>query len=340
MNSTIQNRTYFSEVTILHVIGVIIIFSCHVFQVTGPRLVGETLMAGIPLFLFVSGFLAGFKEVPFNQLWMKRKAKRILLPYYVMLIVVFVAYVSWGGQFIPKQWIVLFVNLQGLTNFLFFNDQIGYWSPLNIGLGHFWFVTIILLCYLLVPVVNACYKQLPWLQRNVWKFLLLLLFVAEPILVYYNITIGNILIFFIGFFFAKKKIVITPKLFTWSMIAMCLFVSLRVLSRNYLDDTILYNHYISGLASKAIGIGIVMMVFQIRDWCPVFVDKIAKWKVIVWLDSIIYEVFLVHHIFIKGSWSVFNFVNSTVEAVGFMLVISLAGSYLLHKISLSIEKKI
>lgn len=340
MSQTIHNRTYFSEVTILHVIGVISIFSCHVLQLTGPRMVAETLMSGIPIFLFVSGFLAGVKERSYNKRWMFLKARRILLPYYLVLISVFTIFVVLGGHIVPRQWAVLFVNLQGFTNFLFFNDQIGYWSPLNIGLGHLWFVTIIMLCYLLVPFVNASYKHLPWLRRNIWIFLIVLLFVVEPILIYYNMTIGNLLIFFIGFFFAKEKIAITKKLFMWFMIAMCFFVLIRIVSKTYIDDTLLYNHFISSLATKAIGVGIVVMVFYIRSLWPAVIDRMAKWKIVIWIDAIIYEIFLIHHIFIKGSWSVFNIVNNTFEAVGIILLISLVGSYLLHIVSMFIENKI
>lgn len=328
-----ENRGWYSEITLLHCLGVLMIFFGHVAQRIGQNVLGELLITGVPLFLFVSGFLAGNREVAYNQDWFKRKARRILVPYYMVVIPVLCIFTLMGGAILFIQWFVLLTNLQGLTNFLFMNDLTGYWAPLNQGLGHFWFVTIIMLCYLLVPGLNAVYRQLPWLRKNIWSVLLAIVFVVEPMLLFYNIKIGYIVLFFIGFFFACKKVEITHCLFFFSMVVFAFLIVMRLVSRTWLDDTVIYNHYISGLASTAVGLGIVAVFFYLRKLRPAFVDRVAKMKAIVWLDSIIYEVFLIHHIFIKGSWSVFSVVNNIWAGTALVLFITLVASVIVHRIS-------
>ena len=323
-------RTFFPEITLLHCIGVLMIFFGHVAQVFNYNLLGEVLITGVPLFLFISGFLTGNKETMYNGNWLKKKARRILIPYYLVIITIFFIFVIWHKEpVLAKQWIVLLTNIQGLSNYVFFNDLMGYWSPLNLGVGHLWFVTIIMLCYLLVPCVNALYKQIPWFKRNLWSVLFFFILVVGPFLFFYNLTLGYFVTFFMGYFFAREKVKMTNELFCVSMAVMVVLLLLRVVSRIWLDNTFIYNHYISGLGSLALGLGIVMIVFYLRMIFPTFIDKTANLKVVVWLESIIYEFYLIHHIIIKGSWSFYKFGYNPILTTVVILVVTVCLSLLL-----------
>lgn len=52
-----------SAITVLHVLGMLMILLCHFFQTAGLYLLGEIFIIGVPLFLFVSGYLSGLKEI-------------------------------------------------------------------------------------------------------------------------------------------------------------------------------------------------------------------------------------------------------------------------------------
>ena len=218
--------------------------------------------------------------------------------------------------------------------------MMGYWSPLGQGLGHFWFVTIIMICYLFVPIANAVYNDIPWFRNNIWFVLLAIVAVLEPYLLFYNMNFGNIVVFFIGFFFARKQIRMTHKLFIFSILTMFVLSLMRILTRSYLDNTVIYNYYISGLATTAIGLGIVMTVFYLRFLFPDIIDRISTIKVIVWLESIIYEFYLIHHVIIKGSWSFYKFGYNPILTTIVILIVTVCLSLLLKSVTNLLVSKI
>ena len=118
-----NTRKWYSEIVLLHCVGMLMILFAHIAHANGYMNVGELLITGVPLFLFVSGFLVGVKPVPHNTVWLARKTKRILVPYYILLIAVLILYLILQTEpFQIKQWIILFTDLQGLTNFLFYSQ--------------------------------------------------------------------------------------------------------------------------------------------------------------------------------------------------------------------------
>lgn len=338
-----NTRKWYSEIVLLHCIGMLMILICHIAQVKGYFEIGELLASGVPLFLFISGFLVGIKPVPHNIAWLAKKAKRILVPYYILLIAVLVLYLILQTEpFQIKQWIILFADLQGLTNFLFYNDVTGYYSPLAQGIGHFWFVTIIMLCYLLVPLFEKVCEFRFW-ERHTGAILLATVLVLQPILLFYNVQISSIVVFYLGYLFAKNGIEMNGKRFIAVTLAMILLFCCRLSLRNYIDGTVIYNQYIACLSNYAIGLWIVALFFFLRIRMPKIIDGIASWKFVLWLESIIYEIYLVHHIIIKGSWSLYQFgyntVLTTVVVIAATICLSLALKYATAFVTSRIFKK-
>ena len=333
-------RKWYSEIVLLHCVGMLMILFAHIAHANGYMNVGELLITGVPLFLFVSGFLVGVKPVPHNMAWLARKAKRILVPYYVLLIVVLILYLILQTEpFQIEQWIILFTDLQGLTNFLFYNDITGYYSPLAQGIGHFWFVTIIMLCYLLVPLFEKVCEFEFWKKHSI-AILLTTILGLQPILLFYNVQINAIVVFFLGYLCARNGVQMTGKRFIVMTFAMILLFGCRLITRNYYDDTVIYNRYIAAISNNAIGLWIVALFFYLRIRMPKIIDGIASWKFVLWLESIIYEIYLVHHILIKGSWSIYRYVDNSVIATIIVIMITTLFSIVLQTISKFISNKI
>lgn len=329
----VQNRKWYSEIVLLHCMGMVMIFFAHIAQANGDNNVGELLIAGVPLFLFVSGFLVGTKPAIHNMAWLARKSKRILVPYYILLVVVLTIFLILQTEtFQWIQWLYLFANMQGLTNFVFYNDITGYYSPLAQGLGHFWFVSVIMLCYSLVPFFEkVC--EFESCKRYGKTIIIVVIFVIQPVLLYYNVQIAYFVLFFLGYLFAKNKIEITTKrFFIFTTLTVFIF-AIRLFSRKYIDDTVIYNFYMANLSNSAIGLWLVAMVFYLRNKKPQLIDCIASWKIVVWMESIIYEVYLVHHVIIKGSWSIYGFGLNPWLSTIIVLAVTVALSLLLKKAS-------
>ena len=327
------------EIVLLHCIGVLMILFGHFAQYFNYGMLGEILITGVPLFLFMSGYLVGFKPTPPDiKKWLKKKASRILVPYYIILISIFGIYLAFSSEtFIPKQWLFLFTNLQGFTNYLFLNDLTGYYSPLDCGLGHFWFVSIIMLCYMVVVVVSKLYEHSYILQHHYKSIIFITLIILQPLLLYYNLQINYIVIFCLGWIAAKTRFEICNRSFLSLTTGMILFVGARFLGRRYLDDTLIYEKYLAILGSDARGIWLFYAVFYLRRQLPTIINKIASFRVLVFLESIIYEVFLIHHIIIKGAWSIFRFVDNPWYGVVIVLPLILILSVVVNKISNAIS---
>ena len=335
-----QLRKWYSEIVLLHCVGMLMILFAHIAHANGYMNVGELLITGVPLFLFVSGFLVGIKPVPHNTSWLSKKAKRILVPYYILLIVVLILYLLLQTEpFKIKQWIILFAELQGLTNFLFYNDLTGYYSPLAQGLGHFWFVTIIMICYLLVPLFEKVCEFRFWKKHSI-AIIVTTVFVVQPVLLFYNVQISALVVFFLGYLFAKNGIEMTGKKFISMTLAMILLFGCRLIMRNYIDGTLIYNHYIANLSNSAIGLWIVALFFYLRIRIPKIIDGISSWRFVLWLESIIYEIYLVHHIIIKGSYSIYRYVDNSFIATIIVIMITALFSIVLQAISKIISIKI
>ena len=88
------------------------------------------------------------------------------------------------------------------------------------------------------------------------------------------------------------------------------------------------------------GLFIVSTVFYIRTIAPSLVDVIASNGVIRFIEKHLFEIYLVHHILIKGSWSVFNFVENTYLSILIVIVTTLIISIVLRYVSQIIVKLI
>ena len=87
--------------------GMLMILCAHIAQVNGYYNIGELLISGVPLFFFVSGFLVGIKPSIYNASWLRKKAQRILVPYYILLVVVLGVYLIQQTESIKwKQWLI------------------------------------------------------------------------------------------------------------------------------------------------------------------------------------------------------------------------------------------
>lgn len=150
-------------ITLLHVIGMIMIFLCHSMQIEKIYSLSEILISGVPLFLFVSGYLAGKKEIDNIGKWWAGKAKRVLVPLFFFIIIVYGGYaISKAADVSPFQWIFSLCNLQGL-NYTYW--KFNYFGAVA-GCGHLWFVTTLMFCYLLTPIMQKFKKiSLKWWQK-------------------------------------------------------------------------------------------------------------------------------------------------------------------------------
>ena len=117
---------------------------CHILQQQENTL-AFYFNIGVPIFLFISGYLFGKKDVTDYGSFLKKRFVRILLPYYMMLAVVIIANLATGTAMTAKD----------ILSSILCQQWYDYTVP---NCGHFWYISCILVCYLLTPVLQYFYS--------------------------------------------------------------------------------------------------------------------------------------------------------------------------------------
>ena len=120
----------------------LLIVSCHMLQYLRHEL-AWWLNVGVQVFLCLSGYLYGQRRIADALSFYAKRAKRILIPYYVVL----VPALALGRLLWPAEW-----TAACAFKALLCVDTIP-------GGGHLWFVPTILMCYLLTPTLQMCCER-------------------------------------------------------------------------------------------------------------------------------------------------------------------------------------
>ena len=123
------------------------IIICHIMQYYNFVL-AWWFNVGVQIFLCMSGFLYGKKEITKPIGFYKKQFVKILLDYYVVVLTV----AAFQFIFMPEEITLLQFAKSILT--------VGTLS----GGGHLWYIPYILLCYLITPLLSLLAKKLNGVQ--------------------------------------------------------------------------------------------------------------------------------------------------------------------------------
>ena len=275
---------------------------------------------GVQVFLFISGWLQSEKQIDNFPKWFLSKANRIMLPYYMgLVLIIFFRLILRIAT--PMEAILIHaINLQGLSKLVSFADV-----PVITGYGHTWFLTILAICYLL----TACLKRFPGIDefvrknRKVW---FLISIIMQVIMMYLGIQIGGLLCYFYGYYIKHEK---SPKKSSFLIltVVMLLSTALRFLVYKHSHESVAYN-IIFTWSFIALGIWLSLLGMLI---CERFSEKsfhIATSKIWRLLDLASYPLFLMHYMFLKGDLSVEKWFpnNSFLQLLLFMVFSTLGAA--------------
>ena len=126
---------YDLSISIARFVAMVMIISCHMFSYYKSEL-ALWLNVGVQVFFVISGFLYGNKvDIGSPIEFITRNFKKILLPYWVFLVLAVLAYYC-----LCRETLSLSTTIRAFTC-----------SGTIDGLGHLWFVGYILFCYFLTP---------------------------------------------------------------------------------------------------------------------------------------------------------------------------------------------
>ncbi len=151
-----------SSISLIRLISLLMIITCHIMQWLGLEL-AWWFNIGVQIFLCISGWLYGQRDVSEITIFYNRRFKKILLPY-------FIVFISCG--------IIQFLFVRSVFKSTIFIKGLFINATLTGG-EHLWFISTILLCYILTPLLQAYRNKYVKDQKN-----LLLFFVGAVIIIY------------------------------------------------------------------------------------------------------------------------------------------------------------
>ena len=148
-----KNRNY--GLSIVRLLAMIMIIICHVLQSQDYAL-RYYFNAGVYVFLFLSGFLYGQKEISDIAGFFKKQFLKLYIPYILVLIVIVSVNIITGNATSVKEIASSVLCLQ--------------WYGTSVPrCGHLWYVSCIIFCYALIPLLQYFAKSFTVVSvKNKW----------------------------------------------------------------------------------------------------------------------------------------------------------------------------
>lgn len=222
-----------------------------------------------------------------------------------------------------KNWIVQLFCLQGMEIYVS-------------GAEHIWFMTVLLLCYLLTPLLDNLKRKYP---LNISVMVLLVSVVLQALTaLFVNEQLGRywllVNFYMFSYLLGSQHVRCTKRKGCFLAAGMAgLAVAGRLIGKALLDETVYYNIFISGITHCLLALAF-LFVFQ-----HLF-GKRKPNRLVRFLDSISYEVYLVHYMFILGPISCMNLSKCFLLNVMVAFILSIATAAVLHQMGETIGRKV
>jgi len=333
-------------VSSIRLIALSMIVTCHIFQ-------GEDMVlawwfnVGVQIFLFMSGFLFGTKNIDDAAIWIKKRITRIIVPYYILLAIVIVFYLVFAKNLLTVSGL--------LTNLLLLQ---GFGTGLA-GIEHLWFISYILMCYLITPILQAADFANP--KNTKWKYIikLILLLAALQILnlaSVINVSIPNVGAYIIGYYFSRRHFYYekyqglaqsgSMRRSVIGIFAACILTTPLVVYLTYFyngslfsflvpykDGIFAWNHTLLGVTLFLAMYFLFDCLYRKKPYKPL--DHIIRWS-----DRYSYHVYLTHQIFILGQFSLLFITINKFFNIAIILLCAILTGIVLEKLNRLVLNKL
>jgi len=320
-------------IMIIRVLAMFSIIICHIFQQDGNEL-AYWFNVGVQIFLFTSGFLFGGKEITNVKDWLLKRCRKILIPYYIYIVLAIIYYLCVKPEYVDLQ------NI-GVTFFLL---QL-FLSGIK-GLGHLWFIPLILICYLVTPILQKLYTKIMEKENilsGIIKLVLGLIVLQVSIIIPFisNTLISNLICYILGYFISKlyndKKIdnkilkwitmVITISAIIMSIIYIMInYTNILQIEKNAIINIMLsYKNVFNGIAI------FLILYLNLKDITEIKNEKARK--VLETIDKYSFEVYITHLIYILGPSTILNTMGNRVIELLIITVLIAVSAWILKRLT-------
>lgn len=307
-----------SGISLVRVLAMLSIILCHILaEFDSVRFLGQVFNVGVLTFIFISGYLYGKKDVKHIGSWLYKRGIKILIPMYIFMIFLFIYRAVALDQINIKHYILHLFNVQGFTG----GVQ---------GAGHLWFLTVIMLCYLITPLLNNV-KNRGFSLKNLVIILAALIVIDIMVTCFISAMIGRfvcfMLLYSVAYFysFKQQKKTSTKSLILFTAIAI-FAVFCRLGAKYLIDGTVLYDSVIVTYSQSIFGAWIFLFIYY-------FKDKIPTSRLIKHFDDISFAIYITHYMFIVGPFSVMSLTKYAAINIVLVLAFSYVSGFVLNKLS-------
>lgn len=327
------------SISLIRLISMVLIITCHILQGLGSWL-AFWLNVGVQIFLFMSGYLFGRKNIVNIKTWYIKRITKIMIPYYVFLFSILALYFFWAKELLISNQIV--VNLLCLQGF----------KPGLDGIQHLWFVTYILSCYLITPLLQKLYLcELNAKKLKLKIFLVLLIFLLINLFI--NLNSSYLACYIIGYYSSRmccnkddcnkyymsnvrKYFILFSLTFIIYIILSNYFKGLKFLRLNVVQFIYDWNHAFLGILLFYTMILSFRLIFERRSIDKnYFINSLLNQS-----NKYSYCVYIFHQIIILGKFSLVFITPILFLNIFIIIICALVGGIILQKFQLPISNKI
>lgn len=319
-----------TSVSLSRVIGMVMIVLCHIATALGLSAVGQLLQSGVQLFLFISGYLYSNKRIESGKHWLHQRFCRVCIPCYLWIILVCCAGIFANATLSGVSVTAYLLNLQGYHYIFAFLPRV----PGIGGLTHLWFITVLLVCYLL----TLLYKRHEKTGDRWLKTALVIGLVLTVPLGLQGLRIDYIWIYFAGYAAGKKQVRLSVKKYILLFAVMAVSVAGRMVMKRYCDvhgDNNLYLYVVIPLAYNAMALWLYYTIdlLNARFRLMERLQNTLLDKGIHRLDALSFYIYITHYAFMDGPFAVVHLTGSPACNIAIFLLLTVAASYVLQLLS-------
>lgn len=327
MTKLVINEKQSNAIKLIRAISALMIVWCHIFQGLDNEL-AWWFNVGVQIFLFMSGFLMAKDYIANSIIFLKKRLLKILTPYYILLAITFIVYSMFNID----------INLNNILTYIFCLQGITYKNIIP-GLEHLWFMSIIIISYLLTLILNSQREKI--INGKCGYVVLISFLILTQIIVDFSslpTAFGaRIGAFILGYFIAcKYKYTISNKLLKNISILTIITLLIRIYFTyidmiEYHEFNNIFNKYFVNWQHTLLGCFIFITLYYLFNLNQFFYEK--KINVLNFISEYSYEIFLVHQVIIIGPLSILFLTNSLIVNIVLIFIIVTIVAVIIYELS-------
>lgn len=334
MTQVTINNNQSNAIKLIRAISALMIVWCHIFQGLNNEL-AWWFNVGVQIFLFMSGFLMAKDHINSPSIFLKKRLNKILIPYYILLFITIFIYNIFNIEISLNNTLTYIFCLQGIT----YNNIIP-------GLEHLWFISIIIICYILTLILNTQRERMiknksSYITVICFLFLVQVLINISSLPTAFGARIGA---FIIGYFVAcRYQYSISSKLFknisiitVTTLLIRLYFTYISPIESIKLNNV--FNNYFVNWQHTLLGYFIFIAIYY--NFSLNCNSNNTIFKLLNTISKYSYEIYLVHQIFIIGPISILFLTKYLTLNLTIIFVLITLLAILINKISVYLKKYI